>query len=91
MSMIRGKGVEEAMEILDFSHRRASKLIRKVVHSAVANADEQEANMDALYIADARADQGPVLKRIFTRARGAMDIMRKPTCHLIIEVEERQE
>ena len=89
MTMIRGKSVDEALVILDFSPQRAGKLISKVIRSAVANADEQEAAMESLYVAQARADEGPVMKRISMRARGAMDVLRKPSCHLLIELEER--
>jgi len=88
MALIRGKGVDEALEILEFSPHRASKLIRKVVRSAAANADEQEADMDSLYVADARVDEGPVLKRVSPRARGAADVIHRPRCHLIVELEQ---
>lgn len=88
MSMIRGMPLEEALKVLDFSPQRAAKLAAKVVRSAMANADEREADLERLYVADARANQGPVLKRVSPRSRGSADVLRRPTCHLIVELEE---
>ena len=90
MDMIRGLPLEEALRVLDFSPRRAAKMVAKVLRSAMANADEQEADLEALYVADARADQGPRLRRVSPRARGAADILRRPTCHLSVELEESE-
>jgi large subunit ribosomal protein L22 len=88
MEMIRGMPLEEALKVLDFSPKRAAKLVAKVVRSAMANADEQEADLEALYVADARADMGPALKRVWPRSRGSADMLRRPTCHLIVELEQ---
>jgi large subunit ribosomal protein L22 len=90
MTMIRGMEIDRALEVLDVSPQRAAKLIAKVVRSAVANADEQEADLESLVVADARAEQGPVYTRMQPRARGAADIRRRPTCHLVIELEESE-
>jgi large subunit ribosomal protein L22 len=90
MEMIRGLDLEEALRVLDYSPRRAAKLVARVVRSAMANADEKEADLEALYIADARADQGPVLKRMWPRARGSTDVLRRPMCHLVVELEEHK-
>mgnify|MGYP006289910813 CR=1 FL=1 len=91
MDMIRGKPLEEALRAVDFSPRRASRMVAKLLRSALANADEQEADLELLYVVDARADQGPVLKRVQPRARGAADILHRPTCHLTVELEETAE
>ena len=91
MEMIRGKPLEDALRMLDFSRLRAAKMVAKVLRSAMANADEKEADLEALYVADARADQGPVLKRVWPRSRGSADVLRRPTCHLIVELEEEKE
>lgn len=88
MDMIRGLPLEEALRVLDFSPQRAAKLTAKVVRSAMANADEREAELERLYVADARANQGPSLRRMSPRARGSADVLRRPTCHLIVELEE---
>ena len=90
MSMIRGMPLEEALRVLDFSPRRAAKLVARVLRSAMANADEQEADLELLYVADARADQGPALKRMKPRARGSADVRHRPTCHLMVELEEAE-
>ncbi|MCX5669803.1 MAG: 50S ribosomal protein L22 [Planctomycetota bacterium] len=91
MEMIRGMPLEEALKVLDFSPKRAAKLVAKVVRSAMANADEQEADLEALYVADARADMGPALKRVWPRSRGSADMLRRPTCHLIVELEQTKD
>ncbi|HUX02373.1 MAG: 50S ribosomal protein L22 [Phycisphaerae bacterium] len=89
MEMIRGKDLEEVLQSLDVNPRRAAKLVARVLRSAMANADEKEADLEALYVRDARAEQGPVLKRMMPRARGSADVIRRPTCHLVVELEER--
>jgi large subunit ribosomal protein L22 len=91
MEMIRGLPLEDALKMLDFSPKRAAKMVAKVVRSAMANADEQEADLEALYVSEARADMGPVLKRVFPRSRGSADMLRRPTCHLIVELEEAKQ
>jgi len=90
MEMIRGLDLEEALQVLDLSRQRAAKLVAKVVRSAMANADEREADLEALYVLEARAEQGPVYKRVMPRARGSADVLRRPTCHLVVELEERK-
>jgi len=90
MTMIRGKPLEEALRSLDFSRQRAAKMVARVLRSAMANADEKEADLDALVVSDARADQGPTMKRMWPRSRGSADVLRRPTCHLIVELEERK-
>jgi len=91
MTMIRGKPLEEALRAVDFNPRRAAKMVGKLLRSAMANADEQEADLELLYVADARADQGPALRRLSPRARGGADILHRPTCHLSVELEEAAE
>ena len=88
MEMIRGMPLESALQCLDVSPLRAAKLVAKVLRSAMANADEKEADLEVLYVAVARADMGPVLKRMWPRSRGSADMLRRPTCHLIVELEE---
>ena len=90
MEMIRGLDLEKALQVLDLSQQRAAKLVAKVVRSAMANADEREADLEALYVLEARAEQGPVYKRVMPRARGSADVLRRPTCHLVVELEERK-
>jgi large subunit ribosomal protein L22 len=91
MEMIRGMPLERALQVLDLSPQRAAKMVARVVRSAMANADEQEADLERLYVRDARANQGPALKRVWPRSRGSADMLRRPTCHLVVELEEYPE
>ncbi len=90
MTMIRGKPLETALRSLDFSPQRAAKMVARVLRSAMANADEPEADLDTLVVVDARADQGPAMKRMWPRSRGSADVLRRPTCHLVVELDERK-
>lgn len=90
LDQIRGKDVNRALEILDFDTRRAGAAARKVLRSALANAEAliQDKRMDIdpeeLLVADARADVGPTLKRWLPRARGMATPILKRTCHISI-------
>ena len=77
--VIRGKNVDEAMSFLEFSKKKASMVIRKLLESAIANAD-----IDKLLIKSIIVNQGMRLKRIKPRARGRADRITKPTCHIEI-------
>ena len=68
--MIRGRDVQEAMDILKFSPHRAAVIISKVLTSAVANANEDEADVENLTVAEARVDEGPTMKRFRPKDRG---------------------
>ncbi|MCP4251773.1 MAG: 50S ribosomal protein L22 [bacterium] len=88
MGLIRGLPCDEALEALRFNHQRASMFIAAVLKSAMANADEQEAEMGHLYIATARVDGGPYYRRWRPKDRGRAHPIAKRTSHLIIEVAE---
>ena len=88
MALIRGLPCDEALDVLRFNHRRASGLIANVLKSAMANADEKEADMDALYVATARVDGGPYYRRWRPKDRGRAHPIAKRTSHLVIEVVE---
>ena len=87
--MIRGKRVDEAMTALEFSKQRAAWYLKAVLKSAIANAEEKDANVQNLFIAESRVDQGPVLKRFQPKDRGRAHSIHKKTAHLIISLEER--
>jgi large subunit ribosomal protein L22 len=93
--LIRGREVNEAIEILQFSPRRASVFYLKVLKSAVANASQDEnVDVNRLVVADARADDGPLLqKRLRWRPgpQGRAMPVRKRTSHLTVVVSERAE
>lgn len=90
IDLIRGKSVGEALNILDTTPKKASRLIKKVLLSAVANA-ENNYGMDAdkLYVAKAVVDEGPRLKRVWPRAWGRASRILRRMSHITIELEER--
>lgn len=91
MDELRGKQVGEALNALTFSPLKAAYLLRKLISSAVANA-EQNANVDvdALYIKEIFADEGPALKRFQPRALGRATRIRKKTSHLTVVLGEKK-
>jgi large subunit ribosomal protein L22 len=87
--LVRGKKVDEAINTLKFSNQRAAGLIRKVLESAIANAENNlGADVDELKISEIFVDQGPVLRRIMPRAKGRADRISKPTSHITIRVSD---
>lgn len=90
MDQIRGKSVEEALNALSFSPKKAARILRKLIGSAIANAEQNsKVNVDNLYIRRVFADEGPTLKRFRPRAMGRATRIRKRTCHLTVVLEER--
>jgi len=84
---VRGKSVEDALNILTFSPKKAAVLIRKVLDSAIANAEHNEgADVDSLRVATIFVDEGMTLKRIRPRAKGRADRIMKRTCHITVHV-----
>ena len=88
VDMIRGLDVQEALDLLQFQPQRAAYLTRQVLSSALSNADEQAADVESLVVADARVDDGPMQKRVWTRGRGRADVLRHRTCHITITLDE---
>jgi large subunit ribosomal protein L22 len=87
LDLVRGLPVDDARNILEYTNRRAAPTIRKVLDSAVANAEHNFAlDADELFIAQAFADEGPTLKRWRPRARGRATRIRKRTSHITIVV-----
>jgi large subunit ribosomal protein L22 len=87
--MIRGKRIDEALTALEFSKKRAAWYFRTVLKSAVANAEEQDANVHNLYVSESRVDEGPSAKRWRPKDRGRAHPFKKRTAHLHVTVEER--
>lgn len=84
---IRGKNVEEALNILTFSPKKAAVLVKKVLNSAIANAEHNEgADIDELKVSTIFVDEGMSLKRIQPRAKGRADRIVKRTCHITVKV-----
>lgn len=87
--MIRGKSVAVANDILTFNNKKAAVLIKKVMNSAIANAEHNDgADIDELVISKIYVDQGPTFKRLHARARGRSDRILKRTCHITVMVSE---
>jgi large subunit ribosomal protein L22 len=90
--LIRGKDVNQAMSELTFSKRRIAGEVRKVLQSAIANAENNhQLDIDRLYVAEARVGLALVMKRFRARARGRVGGIRKPFSNLTIVVRERGE
>lgn len=91
-SQIRGLGVEQALAELTFSRRRIAGDVKKVLQSAIANAENNHGlDMDALYVQDAHVGKALVMKRFRPRARGRVGKILKPFSNLTIVVREREE
>ncbi|WP_413285309.1 50S ribosomal protein L22 [Vibrio sp. MA40-2] len=87
---IRGKSVDQALEILTFSNKKAAVLVKKVLESAIANAEHNEgADIDDLNVAKIFVDEGPIMKRIMPRAKGRADRILKRSSHITVVVAER--
>jgi len=92
LDLIRGLPVEEARTTLQFTNRRAAGAVAKVLNSAVANAEHNNAlDADMLYVAEAYAGEGPTLKRFRARARGRAGRIDKRTSNIVVGVAEREE
>jgi len=84
---IRGKHVEEALDILAFSQKKGAEIIKKVLESAIANAEHNEgADVDELKISTIFVDEGLTMKRIKPRAKGRADRVLKRSCHITVKV-----
>jgi large subunit ribosomal protein L22 len=81
---VQGMNAELAMASLEFTPNKAAKIIAKVIASAVANSGSEAEDCT---ITSCRVDNGPVLKRFRPRARGMASGIRKPTAHILVEVE----
>ena len=91
VDMIRGQGVEQALGILEFTAKRAARLVAKTLKSAVANAEStQNVDVDALYVKRVYVDEGPVLKRFLPRAHGRATQVLKRTSHVTVVVDEHE-
>jgi large subunit ribosomal protein L22 len=87
---IRGKAVEEALQLLTFSPKKGAEVIKKVLDSAIANAEHNEgADVDELRVSTIFVDEGMSLKRIRPRAKGRADRIVKRTCHITVKVADK--
>lgn len=85
--MVRGQPVDKALATLKFSRQRSAGIIRKVLESAIANAENNNgADVDELVVTEIFVDQGPVMKRMAPRAKGRADRILKRTSHITVRV-----
>jgi len=90
VDMVRGKAVQEALNILKFSPQRPADIVAKLVRSAVANAEQKGvSDVDRLFVKAVFVDQGPDLKRFMPRAQGRATRIRKPTSHITVVLDEK--
>jgi large subunit ribosomal protein L22 len=84
---VRGLQVERALNILSFSPKKGAAIIKKVLESAIANAEHNEgADIDELKVSTIHVDEGTTLKRFTARAKGRGNKILKPTCHITVTV-----
>ena len=85
--LVRGKPVDHALNILAFSPKKGAVIIKKVLESAIANAEHNDgADIDELKVTTIYVEKGMVLKRTSARAKGRANRITKPTCHIYLTV-----
>jgi len=87
--LVRGKRVDQALNILAFSPKKGAVIVKKVLESAIANAEHNDgADIDALKVKSIYVEQGTSLKRFTARAKGRGNRILKQTCHIFLTVGE---
>jgi large subunit ribosomal protein L22 len=85
--LVRGKRVDQALNILAFTQKKAAGIVKKALESAIANAEHNDgADIDELTIKAIYVEQGATLKRFSARAKGRGNRISKPTCHIYVTV-----
>ena len=85
--LIRGKKVDQALNILTFTQKKAAGIVKKALESAIANAEHNDgADIDELKVTSIYVEQGATLKRFSARAKGRGNRISKPTCHVYVTV-----
>ena len=85
--LIRGKKVDQALNILSFTQKKAAGIVKKALESAIANAEHNDgADIDELKVTTIHVEQGTTLKRFAARAKGRGNRISKPTCHIYVTV-----
>jgi len=86
--LIADRHVSEALDLLKFTPKRAAVMVDKVLRAAMADADEQEADVRELFVREARVDEGPTIKRFRPKDRGRAHPIMKRTSHIVVTVAE---
>ena len=85
--LVRGKRVDQALNILNFTQKKAAGIVKKALESAIANAEHNDgADIDELTVKSIYVEQGATLKRFSARAKGRGNRISKPTCHIFVTV-----
>ena len=85
--LIRGKKVDQALNILNFTQKKAAVIVKKALDAAIANAEHNDgADIDELKVKTIHVEQGATLKRFAARAKGRGNRISKPTCHIFVTV-----
>ena len=85
--LVRGKKVDQALDILNFTQKKAAGIVKKALESAIANAEHNDGvDIDELKITSIYVEQGTTLKRFSARAKGRGNRISKPTCHIYVTV-----
>ncbi|MCE7974487.1 MAG: 50S ribosomal protein L22 [Leptolyngbya sp. PLA1] len=87
--MIRGKNVDQALNLLTFTTKRAAVNVKKCLNAAIADAEQSECDITRLFVAESRVDNASVIKRFQPKDRGRAHPILKPLSHITISVEER--
>ena len=91
LDAIRGKGVTEALAILEYNPRYASSLVKKLLQSAIANAENNNGmKQENLYVAECYANKGPIMKRVRPRAQGRAYRIEKRMSHITVVLDEKK-
>ena len=89
-ALIRGRRVDDALTQLELSNKRAAWFLKTVLKSAIANAEEADADVRSLYISESRVDAGPTMKRFQPKDRGRAHTILKRSSHLVVAVDEKE-
>ena len=90
IDLIRGKKVDEALAILEYTPKSAAPVVKKLLESAIANAENNlNMNRDDLYVAEIYANQGPTYKRYWPRSHGRADMILKRTSHITVVLDQK--
>ncbi|HXC38849.1 MAG TPA: 50S ribosomal protein L22 [Burkholderiales bacterium] len=88
---VRGMPVEKALDLLTFSPKKGARILKKVLESAIANAEHNDgADVDELLVKRVMVEQGTTMKRFMARAKGRGNRISKPTCHIFVTVGDEE-
>jgi large subunit ribosomal protein L22 len=89
---VRGMAVEDALSLLEFSPKKAAHIVKKILDSAIANAENNEgADVDELKVSSIYVDEGVTMKRLRPRAKGRADRILKRSCHITVKVADGED